>query len=114
MPTSLSFYIKIQIVKVKSRGDAVRLHYVFKDMIIFEHICINGFNDDHMEHMDYLSHREDILAVLLKHKVNGDITFTCSEGDWAGENWGYRFTNGSMKKLVGKIIFVEEDEDEDE
>lgn len=73
-----------------------------------------GFNDDHMEHMDYLSHREDILAVLLKHKVNGDITFTCSEGDWAGENWGYRFTNGSMKKLVGKIIFVEEDEDEDE
>lgn len=66
-----------------------------------------SFCDDHMEHMDYLAHRDDILAILLKYQVNGDVTFTCADGDWSGRNWGYRFTDGVMTKLVGEIVYTE-------
>lgn len=64
------------------------------------------FNKDYMENMDYL-HREDILAILLKFKVNGDVTFTSHEGDNIGQSWGYRFKDGVLTKLVGQIIFTE-------
>lgn len=65
-----------------------------------------SFSEDHMEHMDYLN-REDILAILLKFKVNGDITFTSNEGDNAGYSWGYRFKDGVLTELVGQLVFTE-------
>lgn len=64
------------------------------------------FFEDHMEHMDYV-YREDILSILKKYKVNGDITFTSNQGDNSGSSWGYRFKDGELTKLVGKIVFSE-------
>ncbi len=65
------------------------------------------FNSDHSEHMDYL-HRADVLAVLAKHRVNGDITFGSMEGDNAGCFWGYRFKDGVMKTLTGEVVYRED------
>lgn len=65
-----------------------------------------GFNEDHMEHMDYLC-RSDIQNVLRKHKVNGTVTFHSTEGDNAGSAWGYRFEDGKLTELVGELVFRE-------
>lgn len=66
------------------------------------------FNPDHMEHMDYVW-QEEFLEIAKKHKFNGDITFTSADGDNSGSNWGYRFKDGEMKNLTGKVVWVEED-----
>jgi len=63
-----------------------------------------SFNSDHMEHMDYMWNPK-IQEVLAKHKVNGDITFGSLDGDNRGQFWGYRFTNGVLTKLTGKVVF---------
>jgi hypothetical protein len=64
------------------------------------------FNEDHMEHMDFLSHNEKIRAILKKHKVKGDICFGSLEGDNAGSFWGYRFDGrGGMQELVGQLKY---------
>lgn len=60
------------------------------------------FNDDHMEHMDYL-HEAHIQAVLLKHKVNGVVEFLDVEGDNRGTRWSYTFKDGVVKTKEGKI-----------
>jgi hypothetical protein len=65
------------------------------------------FNSDHMEHMDYL-HNGDVQAVLLKHKVNGDITFGSLDGDNSGCFWGYRFKDGVLTTLTGKVVYEED------
>ncbi|MEY4722619.1 MAG: hypothetical protein RLZZ324_132 [Candidatus Parcubacteria bacterium] len=66
------------------------------------------FNSDHMEHMDYLATHDDIVRILCKHKVSGDICFSSLDGDNAGESWGYRFDGkGGMTPLAGKTEFVE-------
>jgi NAD-dependent DNA ligase len=68
-----------------------------------------AFTTDHMEHMDYLTN-EDIVAVLCKHKVKGDICFESHEGDNAGDYWGYRFDGkGGMKPLTGTCTVVFEE-----
>lgn len=60
------------------------------------------FNSDHMEHMDYVWQPE-VLAVLKKHKVKGDICFSSNDGDNRGQRWGYRFDGeGNMIELKGK------------
>lgn len=64
------------------------------------------FNCDHMEHMDYMWNKA-IQAVLLKHKVNGDICFSSADGDNSGDNWGYRFKDGVMTRLRGVVTYVE-------
>jgi hypothetical protein len=63
-----------------------------------------SFNEDHYEHMDYVN-RPAILAVLAQHRVNGDITFGSLEGDNRGAYWGYRFADGVMTKLKGRVVF---------
>lgn len=71
------------------------------------------FNSDHQEHMDYLSgdYSEKLLAVLMKHKVKGDIGFADLEGDGAGNFWGYRFDGkGGMKELIGQVTWTEKEE----
>lgn len=70
------------------------------------------FNSDHMEHMDFVW-QEKFLTIAKKHKFNGDITFTSADGDNAGSNWGYRFKNGEMKNLIGKVVWMEDGEDSD-
>ncbi len=52
-----------------------------------------AFNDDHMEHMDYLWEGY-IQKVLLDHKVNGQVIFWSGDGDNAGEEWEYSFKDG--------------------
>lgn len=67
------------------------------------------FNDDHMEHMDYL-HDEVIQKVLCKHKVKGDICFGSLDGDNAGSFWGYRFDGkGGVVELKGTLVFEPEE-----
>jgi hypothetical protein len=64
-----------------------------------------SFDPDHREHMDYIWYFE-ILEVLKKHKVNGDITFADLEGGYGSQRfWGYRFLNGEMTRLTGKVVF---------
>jgi hypothetical protein len=61
------------------------------------------FDPDHMEWMDYLDN-PDIIGVLTKYKVKGDICFGSLEGDNANSFWGYRFDgNGNMEELEGKV-----------
>ncbi len=60
------------------------------------------FNPDHMEHMDYVWQPE-VLAVLKKHRVKGDICFSSNDGDNKGQKWGYRFDGeGGMVELKGQ------------
>ncbi len=66
-----------------------------------------NFNDDHMEHMDFVE-REEVQEVLKKHKAMGDICFSSADGDNAGEAWGYRFDGkGGMVLLRGVLLFKE-------
>jgi len=75
------------------------------DFPMLEGIINDGklvFNPDHMEHMDYVWEPE-VLEVLCKHRVRGDICFTSHDGDNAGESWGYRFDGeGGQVDLVRK------------
>lgn len=59
------------------------------------------FNEDHYEHMDYMWN-EDVQAILLKHKVNGQIIFNSFEGDNKGEAWGHVFKDGVYTEVAGK------------
>lgn len=62
-----------------------------------------SFSSDAMEHMDYLWN-DHIQAVLLKHKVSGDVCFGSLEGDNAGSFWGYRFDGkGVVINLKGEL-----------
>lgn len=63
-----------------------------------------SFNSDHMEHMDYMWNAA-IQKVLLKHKVNGDVTFGSMDGDNRGQFWGYRFTDGVLSNLTGTVVY---------
>ncbi len=67
------------------------------------------FNSDHMEHMDYLRNNPEIIELLKKSKVKGDICFGSLEGDNANNFWGYRFDGkGNMVNLVGTLTFEPE------
>lgn len=65
-----------------------------------------SFNPDDMEYMDWLDEPE-LLEVLKKHKVEGDICFGSLEGDNNGSFWGYRFDGeGNMSTLSGSVEWV--------
>lgn len=57
------------------------------------------FQMKHKEWMDYVWNKS-ILDVLLKHKANGQVLFSSSDGDNKGKTWGYRFTDGVLAELV--------------
>lgn len=70
------------------------------------------FNSDHAEHGDWLRNEDsaDLVAILKKHKVKGDICFGCTEGDEDGYFWGYRFDGkGQMTNLVGRFVWTDVD-----
>lgn len=62
------------------------------------------FDQDTMEHMDYLWH-DEIQKILSEAKANGRVCFGSLEGDNAGEFWGYEFTDGKMTELTGKVVY---------
>jgi len=70
------------------------------------------FNPDHMEHQDFLF-RDDVQAILKKHKVNGEVLWTSADGDNCGENWGYRFKDGECTRLKGTVLWVEDNSDDE-
>lgn len=66
------------------------------------------FNENHMEHMDYLGSHDWAVKTLCAHRVSGDICFGSLEGDNAGSFWGYRFDGkGRMTPLTGDVVFKE-------
>lgn len=71
----------------------------------FREVNALRFDEDHMEHMDYVS-APDVQEVLKKHKVQGSICFTSHEGDNKNKAWGYHFDGkGGMEKLTGTLVF---------
>jgi hypothetical protein len=58
------------------------------------------FSRSHLEWMDYMW-RDELDTILRRHKVNGEVLFSSSEGDNAGQFWGYRYTDGVLTNLVG-------------
>jgi len=70
------------------------------------------FNWDHQEWMDFLMWHRNIIEVLQKHKVKGDICFSSNEGDNAGEAWGYRFDGkGGFRALTGRLQWFEKEDE---
>lgn len=68
-----------------------------------------AFDEDHMEHMDYLW-REDVQECLREGKAKGRALFGSLDGDNAGSFWGYEFDGkGGMKKLTGEIVWKEDE-----
>jgi hypothetical protein len=67
------------------------------------------FNDDAMEHMDFLW--DDWVTELQKEmKAVGDVVFMSAEGDNSGDIWGYSFKeDGTIKRLKGVVNVVEVD-----
>lgn len=70
------------------------------------------FNPDHMEDMDYLASylasSEQVINILKRYEVEGDICFGSLGGDNTGSFWGYRFDGkGGMKSLQGKLVWNE-------
>lgn len=67
------------------------------------------FNDDHMEHMDFVW-EEEVIAALKRHKAKGDVVFCSHDGDNKGQMWSYHFDgkggyehrSGKMPKLAKK------------
>lgn len=65
------------------------------------------FDRDNMEHMDVLCWNSSIIDILKNHKVKGEICFTSSEGDNAGNAWGYEFDGqGNMFRLTGVMKYM--------
>lgn len=89
--------------------------FMYRDGVYFEDNEDNGdcirklaFYGDHMEHMDYLGSENVIIEILKKHKVKGDICFQSTDGDNAGDAWGYRFDGkGGMKYLTATMQWSE-------
>jgi len=64
-----------------------------------------GFDHDAMEHMSAPLYDDDFLGILKEYKVNGSVCFSSVEGDDAGENWGFQFTDGELKQLKGRLVW---------
>lgn len=65
------------------------------------------FDEDAMEHMDYLGRDKGLLQLLDSLGISGDITFGSLDGDNSGQFWGYRFYGGKepYRLLQGEIAF---------
>jgi hypothetical protein len=71
----------------------------------------------HFEHSDFLSCHCGcrFKQILKKYKVKGEIRWTCHEGDYAGQSWGYRFDGkGGMKHIIKTREFWKINKDREE
>jgi hypothetical protein len=66
------------------------------------------FDSDRQEHMDFLW-QTDIQKFLLKGGCRGQVCFGSLDGDNSGEFWGYSFTDGGVKNMVGCLEWDEEE-----
>lgn len=66
-----------------------------------------SFKENHLNNMDYLG-RRSIQDVLMKHKVNGTVTFQSTEDSNTGAAWGYHFYDGELTRLIGRLVFTPE------
>jgi hypothetical protein len=81
--------------------EAADEYFMGDDCVLDEHGFLM-FDDDAMEHKDYL-HDDRILAVLKEAKVKGRIVFSDNEGDKRGTWWSYTFVDGDVTIKEGKI-----------
>lgn len=58
------------------------------------------FNSDHMEHMDFLETEDEVVDILRKHKVKGDVVFCSHDGDNKGQAWCHRFDGNGGYELL--------------
>lgn len=58
------------------------------------------FDDDNMEHQDYLTEKW-ALDFFEEIGLNGTVIFT-GDGEARGQFWGYRFENGKVTNLPQK------------
>lgn len=61
------------------------------------------FDSDDMEHMDYVTHNEEICRTMAAVGVTGRICFGSLEGDNKGKFWGVEFASGNYRKLTGTV-----------
>ena len=88
-----------------TKKNKLKLWYDEEDVLEGETLF---FNEDVMEHIDFLSNDKGMIDILKNNKVKGEITFA-SEG---GEGfWGHRFDGkGGYKRLQGILTFMEVEE----
>lgn len=56
------------------------------------------FDGDDMEHMDYVTHSDEICAALAAAGATGRLTFGSLEGDNRGTFWGVEFGSGHYRR----------------
>lgn len=66
------------------------------------------FDEDAMEHMDFL-HESWADKILSHSSANGEVIFYSAEGDDRGTAWGYRYQRGRKTALDGELMFVEKE-----
>lgn len=79
---------------------------VFDDRSDVSYDGLLYFNQEHMEHMDYLW-QANVQEVLSNHKASGVVMFGCLE-DPDKMFWGYDFENGEMTHLKGEVEWTYE------
>ena len=61
---------------------------------------------DAMEHADYLNHEWFIKWLSENKDVSGQVIWTATEGDDAGETWGYLIKDGTVTFLSKKDCYL--------
>lgn len=61
------------------------------------------FDSDNMEHMDFLTHDDDVCAYLARIGVTGRILFGSLEGDNSGSFWGVEFKSGHYRSMSADL-----------
>ncbi len=107
----MGWHISNLVNTVKVSKKAAKAINEWAEKEIYEEEVVRGsklyFNPDHLEHMDFLW--QDGFEELAKElKLNGEVCFGSLEGDNEGEFWGYRFKDGVMTKLSGKLVWDED------
>ena len=71
--------------------------------LVFSAIGTLIFDEDAMEHMDYLTHNKDMCAALAAAGVVGRVCLGSLEGDNAGDFWGVEFRAHHWRSLAGTL-----------
>ena len=57
------------------------------------------FHEDDMEHMDFLTHNDQICGIIASSGAEGEVCFGSFEGDNKGSFWGVSFKEGTWTRL---------------
>jgi hypothetical protein len=61
------------------------------------------FDNDNMEHMDFLTHDDTACAFLAAAGTTGRILFCSMEGDNKGAFWGVEFASGHYRSMTASL-----------